>query len=290
MFKLGVATIALAALTGCAGVDFYSDAQLTKKTGIPIYAPKPYLLVARTGAESKPVEISLIYLNDVNNVIYAKPRSGFGSNDLSLTLTDGRLVSFGLKTDPKISDLVDSFAGLLTAQAGAAKSRAEADQTRSKIGSTEQSAESKKAAGDEALKVALDMEGQLASNKLKGLDDKQLETLREQTQKLKSAAESLADVVQVSTNDAQLDNLIVVAQELDKLIVKAQKSGKFDAATGNTPGALSLEKIGKWASSLKKIVSDVAGSNAAPPQAREATFELYEIIQSQDSPSLRRVQ
>lgn len=285
MLKLGVAAIALAALTGCAGVDFYSDAQLTKKTGIPIYAPKPYLLVARTGAESKPVEISVIYLNDVNNVIYAKPRSGFGSNDLSITLTDGRLASFGLKTDPKISELVNSFAGLLTAQAGAAKTRAEADQIRSKIGSTEQSAESKKAAGDEALKIAGDMELQLASNNLKGLKGDELRTLREQTQKLKLAAMSLADVFQVATNDAQLDNLNAVAQELSK----------FGAATGNTLRDLSLQIIGKWASSLKKIVSDAAGSdaagsNTAPSKAREATFELYEIIQSQDSPSLRRVQ
>ncbi|MDQ0606257.1 hypothetical protein QFZ83_000428 [Variovorax sp. W1I1] len=275
MLKLGVATIALAALTGCAGVDFYSDATLTKKTGIPIYAPKPYLLVARTGAEDKPVEISVIYLNDVNNVIYAKPRSGFGSNELAMTFTDGRLATFGLKTDPKLAELVTSFAGLLTARAGAAKTRAEADEIRSKIGATAQSAASKKATGDQALGIAADMQTKLTSKSLQGLTDSELKTLGEQAQKLKLAGTALADVTQAATNDGQLDNLNAVAQEL----------GKFGAATASTPRDLSLQIIGKWASSLKKM-----GSDAAPPKAPEATFELYEIIQSQGSPSLRRVQ
>lgn len=275
MLKFAVATIALAALTGCAGVDFYSDAQLTRKTGIPIYGPKPYLLVARTGAEDKPVEISVIYLNDVNNVIYANPRSGFGSNELSMAFTDGRLASFGLKTDPKIAEMMTSFAGLLTARAGAAKTRAEADEIRSKFGSTGQSAVSKKAAGDEALGIAADMQTKLTSGSLQGLTGPELKSLGEQAQKLKLAATALADVTQAATNDTQLENLNAVAQEL----------GKFGAATASTSRDLSLQIIGKWASSLKKI-----GGDAVPPKAPEATFELYEIIQSQGSSSLRRVQ
>lgn len=40
-------------LTACAGWNFYSDRALTTRAGIPIFAPKPYLLVARTGAADK---------------------------------------------------------------------------------------------------------------------------------------------------------------------------------------------------------------------------------------------
>lgn len=274
MVKAVLAALSVAALAGCAGVDFYADAQLTRKTGIPIYGPKPYLLVARTGAEDKPVEVSVIYLNDVNNVIYANPRSGFGSNELAMTFTDGRLASFGLKTDPKIAELVTSFAGLVTARAGAAKTRAEADDIRSKMG-TAQSAVSKKAAGDEALIIANDMQAKLASNSLQGLTAAEINTLRAQGQKLKVAATALADVTQAATNDGELDNVAAVAQEL----------GKFSAPTASTPRDMSLQIVAKWLAGLKKI-----GTDTAPPKAAEATFELYEIIQGPGSPSLRRVQ
>jgi hypothetical protein len=106
-------------LTACAGWNFYSDRALTTQSGIPIFAPKPYLLVARTGAADKPIEVSVVYLNDPQNVIYAVPRSGIGSADLSLTLADGRLTAFGQTTDTKIPETITSLAGLLTARAEA---------------------------------------------------------------------------------------------------------------------------------------------------------------------------
>lgn len=86
-----ILAVSAAALSGCAGVDFYSDPGLKKPTGIPIYGAKPYVLVARTKAKDKPVEVSIQYLTDRSQVIYAKPRSGFGSADLKLSLSNGQL-------------------------------------------------------------------------------------------------------------------------------------------------------------------------------------------------------
>ena len=106
-------------LSGCAGVSFYSDPTLQNETGIPIYGSKPYLLVARTGAAEKPVEVSIVYLSDPQKIIYAKPRSGFGSANLKLSLANGQLTEFGQETDTKIPDLIDSLSGFITARAAA---------------------------------------------------------------------------------------------------------------------------------------------------------------------------
>lgn len=109
---------------GCAGVNFYSDADLKTKTGIPIFATKPYLLVVETGSNEKPIEVTVVHLRDAERVIYADPRSGFGSSNLTLTLTNGQLVSFGQETDTKIPELINSLSGFITARADAAKSAA----------------------------------------------------------------------------------------------------------------------------------------------------------------------
>lgn len=109
---------------GCAGVNFYSDANLKTQTGIPIFATKPYLLVVETGSTEKPIEVTVVHLRDAERVIYADPRSGFGSSNLTLTLTNGQLASFGLQTDPKIPELIDSISGFITARADAARAAA----------------------------------------------------------------------------------------------------------------------------------------------------------------------
>ena len=116
-------------LQGCAGLTFYSKQDLSgdSKTGIPIYPPKPYLMVSRTGATDKPVETSIVYLPDRAKVYFAKARSGFGSANLSLAFTNGMLTSFGQETDPKIDELITSIAGVPGALAGARKENAEAE-------------------------------------------------------------------------------------------------------------------------------------------------------------------
>jgi hypothetical protein len=119
-------TLIALGLSGCAGVNFYSDPTLKTPTGIPIYGARPYLLVSRTGAEAKPVETSIVYITDPEKVIYADPKSGFGTAKLTLELAGGQLTSFGQETDTKIPELLAQVSGLITARAGAAKSFAEA--------------------------------------------------------------------------------------------------------------------------------------------------------------------
>jgi hypothetical protein len=123
-------SVTSAACLGCAGVNFYSDAKLETRTGIPIFATKPYLLVVETGSSEKPIEVTVVHLRDDQRVIYADPRSGFGSSNLTLTLADGQLTSFGQQTDPKIPELIDSISGFITARADAARTARASEPTK----------------------------------------------------------------------------------------------------------------------------------------------------------------
>ena len=107
------------ALSGCAGLQFYSDQNLqTQETGVKFYYPKPYLLVSRTGAKDNPVQVSVIYLPDQSKPIYAKLKSGYGSADLSLAFQNGILTNIGQKTDTKIPETIAALAGMATAAGG----------------------------------------------------------------------------------------------------------------------------------------------------------------------------
>jgi hypothetical protein len=123
-YRNAIVTLTLLAVlfTACARVAFYSDAKLKHgETGVKFYTPKPYLLVARTGAKDKPVEISIIYLPDLSHPIYAKSKTGLGTTDLSLTIANGVLSTVGVKTDSKVPELLTAIGSLTTSVATAAK-------------------------------------------------------------------------------------------------------------------------------------------------------------------------
>jgi hypothetical protein len=109
-------------LIGCARVAFYSDPEFEHKiTGVKFYTPKPYLLIARTGAKDKPVDISIVYLPDLANPSYARPIAGLGSSDLAMSFTNGMLSSYGEKTDSKIPELISALGSFTGSAAQAAK-------------------------------------------------------------------------------------------------------------------------------------------------------------------------
>jgi hypothetical protein len=110
---------AAAAVSGCAGFEFRSDAMLTgPEQGLKLYTPKPYVLVARQGGESKPVDVSIVYLPDLAHPYYAKARSGWGSSNLTMKVTDGMLTEFGQQVDSTAASTLTSVGSLLTAAAG----------------------------------------------------------------------------------------------------------------------------------------------------------------------------
>lgn len=275
-FRTGAGLIVATLLVGCAGVDFYSDASLTKKTGIPIYGAKPYVLVTRTKSKDKPVEVSIQYLTDYSQVIYANPRSGFGSADLKLTLSNGQLTQFGQVTDTKVPELIEAVSGLLTARATAVKSLAEADQIRSTIGvSTTQAAKVPDAATTKAIRDLLqDMSGAKA-------DIAKLDAKGEQP--------IIARVMQALSNLNNPANASLLSKYGDELIAAAKDFANLPGeATASSARATALQRVRDWKPRLAAIVEKLTpDEDAATPAA--ADFELYEIRQDSGNVILRRV-
>ena len=108
--------VSVLAVAGCARLAIYKNEELQgPEAGIKFHYAKPYLLVARTGNKDKPVEVSVIYLPDLANPMYAKLKTGYGSADLSLGFQNGMLTNVGQKTDTKIPETITAFSGLAAA-------------------------------------------------------------------------------------------------------------------------------------------------------------------------------
>lgn len=261
--------------SGCAGITFYGDEGLEKETGIPIYAPKPYILVSRTGAKDKPVEVSIVYLSNPKHVIYAKPRSGFGYSDLKLTLEKGQMTSFGQLTDNKINEIINSLSGLITARATASKTEAEATQIISGIG-TQQEAVSPAEVGRRVGKIADDMLAKLRANALVELTDLEVQTVRSTAQSLKNAANDLS----------KPENTSYASQYYVRIKAQTNILGKFPlpSRTTSTVRDASLKIVQDWVTALGKVNDSVKPKKKALP-----VFELYEIIQEGDTTTLHPV-
>ena len=253
-------------VSGCAGVSFYSDPELTKSTGIPIYAPKPYLLVSRTGNKDKPVDVSILYLNDKNHVVYAKPHSGFGSAKLSLALSNGQMTSFGQETDPKIPELITSLSGMITAQAGAGKTGAEAKKILSEI---EQAADFVKT-GARVKAVAVDIAASLKNKKLDALTGDERNDVRDAKDALLAAASTLSDPTKAPAGEAALK---AVKEQTEVL-------SKISDIPGGPNRAEAAGLLKGWAALFDE---------AQPERPKEAAFELYEIIQTGATTTMKRV-
>jgi hypothetical protein len=116
--------VAIACIAGCGRLSFRDGEG--KEVGLKVYSPKPYLVVARTGAKDKPVDVQVHYLPDLSAPTYIRPLPGWGSANLSVNLANGMLTSFGQVTDPKIVELLGAIGGVATSFATAKKTLAEA--------------------------------------------------------------------------------------------------------------------------------------------------------------------
>jgi hypothetical protein len=262
-------------LSGCAGVDFYRNPDLSSPTGIPInYGAKPHLLIVRTNNKEKPVEVSIEYITDPDKVVYAKPKSGFGSSNLTMGLTNGQLTSFGQQTDLKISDLITSLGGFITARAGASKTEAESRQIDR---ATEQAADETTAAGTRIKEIGGDLSAEVKNNKLKGFIDSEIRDIKSAAKALELAGGNLSNAKNSPSVPGEFEKVKKQIEVLSKIIK--------EPAASKDRGA-SFERLKAYIKSLNEVV------DSSKPKTQEAqlpTFELYEIIQNASGTSLRAV-
>jgi len=100
-------------LAGCSPVMIYSDAGLTKKSGLKYYTVKPYLQVERDIVSNNITKAVILYLPDLENPQYIGINKGTGSGKFDLKLTDGTISTIGLATDPETSESVEALAALI---------------------------------------------------------------------------------------------------------------------------------------------------------------------------------
>lgn len=264
MRKIIVILAFIVGLYGCAGTKFYKEEagsgnsdKTLKETGIPFYPPKPYLLIARTGEKDKPVSASIIYLPDTSKPLYAVPKSGIGSANLTLGFSNGILTSFGQQTDPKITELITSFAGVPGLLANAAKTRAETSNLR------EQSA---------------DRPG--LATKVKGIADS-LTTLKaargysaafdtSDQQKIVNAIKDLTDLSgDINNPDKELAPLIVSLESKSKSLSSIKPS--------DTPPQGDAANVWNQLKTIQSKLQELV-IKEKPKSEPEPVVELYEIV------------
>ena len=114
-----VSSVFIMAFTGCTSVQFYSNSELTKKSGLKYYTVKPYLQVERETVNNSIVKATILYLPDLENPQYIAMKDGIGSKKLDVKLTDGAISTFGLDSDPKIAESIAALTALVSKTASA---------------------------------------------------------------------------------------------------------------------------------------------------------------------------
>ncbi len=113
--------LAIVLVSGCATVKVYSDAGLSKETGLRYYTLKPYLLVEYLASKDNTVKTSVVYLPDLSSPQYMKISSGLGSSELKMSFANSALESYGVATDSKLPESMEAFAAMLSKSAYAAQ-------------------------------------------------------------------------------------------------------------------------------------------------------------------------
>jgi len=255
------------ALQGCAGINIYSEPSLDKssQTGIPFYAPKPYLLIKRTGAKDNPIDISVIYIPDTSKTFYAKPKAGFGSSKLNLTFENGVLTTLGQEVDPKVTELITALAGVPSQLAGADKIDAETKQILDGLKAQNQSS-NLMSVGRKITEIITDLNGVQNDSDYAGLFQS---SEKSKVGAAKQTLTTLAASFQASGAETQRIALFkTLTEETEKLKKIA------DVARGSTTESqdVLIKKLDNVVSRLSALV----GAEKPKPSAKP-TIELYEI-------------
>jgi len=263
-----IATVSIGAM-GCAGVRVYSDPAMTHETGVRVFAPKPYLLVSRTGARDQPVELSIVYLPDTRDALYIRQQRGWGSNDLGVRMTNGILTDIGTRSDSRMPETVDAAGSLLRAAAGAYKTSPLAPTLGSRSAPrNEVDSASRMLAliGQELLKVTSGSSAAMAP---------QAAAAREIADTLNSVSAALADPAQAADLDLTLARLSALIAAIDGLKMESPP-------TGNNRVTVYNSRIETLKSQLQRVMEKIGAPEPVP-------FELYEIRQQDGRTELVRV-
>jgi hypothetical protein len=107
-------SLAFFTLSSCTPVQFYSNKNLTEKTGLKYYTVKPFLHVERDPETKQIVKSTIIYLPDLANPQYMVMRDGVNSRKINLKFKDGYITDFGYSSIGKVSESVDALAGMIS--------------------------------------------------------------------------------------------------------------------------------------------------------------------------------
>jgi hypothetical protein len=265
---------ALAALwlgaSGCAGVRVYSDPGLTRETGVKVYAPKPYLLVSRTGAKDQPIELTIVYLPDTTDALYIKQQGGWGSNDLGVKVANGMLTDFGTKADSRIPETLNATGALLAAAAGVYKT-AQQKLTPAK-GTLE---------GDDQDEAARAL--QLIAQDLIKVTTGGSPATAPQAAGAKTIADTLAGAA-TALGDRLTDTEAIVAP-LAALLTDIDALKLDSPPTGNNRVTIYNSRIETLKDQLRLVIGKVS-----PRTLADGAFELYEIRQENGRTRLVRVE
>jgi hypothetical protein len=105
---------AVSFLTGCAGLTFGPESM----NALTFYDPKPYLFISTT-TDCVSTATIISVPETKKGVTF---NSGYGTADLSISLSGGMITSVGQKTDTKIPETLNSVATLATAVGGLTRS------------------------------------------------------------------------------------------------------------------------------------------------------------------------
>jgi hypothetical protein len=116
MRRLVVSFAAVSFLTGCAGLTFGPEST----NALTYYDSRPYLFISTT-ADCASTATIISVPETKRGVSF---NSGYGTADLSITLSGGMITAVGQKTDSKVPETLSSVATLATAVGGLARQTA----------------------------------------------------------------------------------------------------------------------------------------------------------------------
>ena len=258
-------------LGACANVQFYADENLSNETGFKYHISKPYLLVAKTGAKDKPMNVSVVYLPDLGNPVFAKFKPGFGSSKFSFALNGGQITSFGMTIDAKGSETLNALTAPLTGVAGVIKTLAEAAKVEADAAASLQEQGLDSAVTDKAAKDLRLAQAEIRAilNDEKNISGSQLLTI-EKRDTMSKFATDLQPIIENLASPHAMDHAEESAKKLRAFAkILGAISPELAADDGNA------KRIISRIASTRGLLTDVA--KALDPPASVLAFQLFEI-------------